>query len=372
MAAGSQPGIREVALQFPCRHERCGAQWLSDQAKLQSWNSLYKVVALIVFCVCLPFGLGCLKFAGTPAPDLFPPGRSTTAAGFNPPASSLLTGSRITSFAATINHTAFSTLVSGDGCGFFCVSSASGGKSTIGWSRQDRANEAAPGGKFSLQVLPGSGILASVCRCSLTTPSFALQPGKLSAECVPLKNGNTKTGVCPPDVAPIAQVAPSLCLDTGAPSMSSRTPTAQSVLEYLRNVIERCRLEHRSDLERHYQETWQVAINAIYGPLPPRIYPVGWGAYPPLQNKPVAVETATPRWREIFKARPLKRIIGRDGDHEILECGHRNWHIPSLDPNKIPKRRRCQECGKAILAAQDAKNPAQATARGKKSKAVSA
>lgn len=248
----------------------------------------------------------------------------------------------------------------------------------VSTGESDKDLPGGPAGKTSMQQTPGFPAgESSVITRSFFPPKTSithLQPQQIGALCVPPEGGTVKTGVCP-DAASFAQVAPSMCLDTELCSMSSRKfvsdPTPKSVLGYLRDQMERCRLERRPDLERVYEEAWQLATNKVYGPLPPRWNPdSNCGAYPPLRNRPVAVNNASPQWREEFKARPLRKIVARDGLDEVLECGHRQWHY-AFAGDRNPKRRRCLECGKAVLDKKQATG-IRAQGTGKKAKAVSA
>lgn len=124
---------------------------------------------------------------------------------------------------------------------------------------------------------------------------------------------------------------------------------AKDVLLYLREMIERCRLRHRPDLVDYYTDGWEMASDAIYGPLPERAASRGYYAQPTQKHTSEA-----PPWKQQMLAKPFRKIVARlsvveDGitfDYEQLECGHR---FPAgIDPPDSPqaKRRRCNECAR--------------------------
>jgi len=138
--------------------------------------------------------------------------------------------------------------------------------------------------------------------------------------------------------------------------------TPKSVLSYLRDMVERCHKAHRLDLETDYQDAWELAASAIYGPLPRRLQSL---AIPPTPGE-IIPRPLTPGQREAIQ-RPWRKIIARDGDDEILECGHRVWYAVQVPGSPAARRRRCKECA----AVEEAKKPAAAVSD-KKAKAVRA
>lgn len=133
---------------------------------------------------------------------------------------------------------------------------------------------------------------------------------------------------------------------------AEREATPHSVLAYLWSVVERCRRAHRSDLERDYYQAWAFYSDVVYGPLPPR--PQWQSVYTqwPAPTKP----TPSPRWKIEKYSNPLRRVVARDGEDEILECGHRHWWPENLS-EKPARRRRCAHCS-SLLATDSPKAPA--------------
>jgi hypothetical protein len=116
-------------------------------------------------------------------------------------------------------------------------------------------------------------------------------------------------------------------------------------------MIELCRLRHRHDLVSEYQEAWETAALAMYGKLPARperrIYQPATAAEQPKRQ--------STNFRAEMLSKPLKKIIGRIGDFELLECGHQIWQPKEfLFDDVNHRRRRCGECAKAK---QQAKKP---------------
>jgi hypothetical protein len=144
-----------------------------------------------------------------------------------------------------------------------------------------------------------------------------------------------------------------------SPMSRGKAPhTPRSVLDYLRDMAELCRMLHRPDLERHYRDAWEISAQALYGKLPPR-----------RPNQAVIFYEQKPRTKTVYQlesiASPLRKIIARDGDTEILECGHRSFrHVYSGESDSAPppKRRRCHDCR---IAATQKKQP---SSSGKKTK----
>ena len=127
-----------------------------------------------------------------------------------------------------------------------------------------------------------------------------------------------------------------------------RTPpqAPQHVLDYLRDMVELCRNEHRPDLEHEYAEAWSLAASKVFGPLPPR---------PPCKGHYVAAPAKLgppPKWKQELLAKPLRKIVRRftelDGtlrsEYEQLECGHRVMAGIAMPGDPPARRRRCSEC----------------------------
>ena len=129
--------------------------------------------------------------------------------------------------------------------------------------------------------------------------------------------------------------------------MPDRSDRAKAVLSYLERMVELCRRAHRPDLVTDYEDAWQTAAAAILGPLPKR--PDNRAIY----TGEIVPRPLTPGQRESL-ASPWRRIIARDGGMEILECGHRMFHI-EVPGSPTPKRRRCRDC---FLAEAQTKKPA--------------
>ena len=119
--------------------------------------------------------------------------------------------------------------------------------------------------------------------------------------------------------------------------MPDRSDRAKAVLSYLERMLELCRRAHRPDLVTEYEDAWETAATAILGPLPKR--PDNRAIHTPGEIVP---RPLTPGQRESL-ARPWRKIIARDGEMEILECGHRMLHV-EYPGSPIPKRRRCRDC----------------------------
>lgn len=137
-------------------------------------------------------------------------------------------------------------------------------------------------------------------------------------------------------------------------------PSYRSVLTYLADMIEYCRRLHRHELEAEYRDAWETAASSVYGPLPPRR--ISQQLYTPpcvLQVKEV------PRYRQLMLAKPLRKIVARTEEHEVLECGHMIWQPVSIPGAAIAKRRRCPDCAKE--AAANKKPPARARPEERKS-----
>ncbi len=131
--------------------------------------------------------------------------------------------------------------------------------------------------------------------------------------------------------------------------MDSGPRQYRRVLDYLNEMIQLCRSRHRLDLVIEYQEAWEEAALAIYGKLPARLERQTYQPSPQ-QTKPVKTASRV----EMF-SKPLRKIIGRMGEYELLECGHQIWQPQEfLFEGVNHKRRRCGECAKAK---QQAKKP---------------
>ncbi len=132
------------------------------------------------------------------------------------------------------------------------------------------------------------------------------------------------------------------------------------VLNYLNDMIEVCRRAHRPDLAGEYEDAWELAAGAIYGPLPARPKNrVFYAAAPKPAGPP-------PRWRTEMLAKPYRRISRRVDNYEVLECGHLVLAIADLPGAPPAKRRRCGQC-----AQTSAKKPI-ASIRPARGKAVTA
>lgn len=140
--------------------------------------------------------------------------------------------------------------------------------------------------------------------------------------------------------------------------MDSRPRQYRRVLSYLADMIELCRLRHRHDLVSEYQEAWETAALAMYGTLPARPERQTY------QPAPAAEQPKRPLtdFRAKMLSKPLKKIIARMGDYELLECGHQIWQPKEfLFDDVNHRRRRCGECAKSNQQAK--KPPSAATAR---------
>lgn len=146
----------------------------------------------------------------------------------------------------------------------------------------------------------------------------------------------------------------------------------RDVLNYLRDMMEYARMSHRHDLVEHYQESWLTVAEQVLGPLPARLPNHGFPAS--------SLSTGTsgqgkagegqnlrtpPKWRAEILSRPWRKIIARDGEMEILECGHRCYHT-EVPGSPDAKRRRCWDC------AAQARQKKPATSAAVKAKAVRA
>jgi len=125
------------------------------------------------------------------------------------------------------------------------------------------------------------------------------------------------------------------------------TTDAKKILAYLRDMIDLSRQLHRPDMVDLYCDAWEVAATQIYGALPPRKPNIGHYVAEP---KP----TTPPVWRHMMLAKPFRKIIARDGDTEILECGHRIWNFADIPGSPPAKRRRCGDCARANETRKDA------------------
>lgn len=143
------------------------------------------------------------------------------------------------------------------------------------------------------------------------------------------------------------------------------TLQSKRVLDYLRDMADMSRRLHRHDLATLYEDAWQIAAERIFGPLPAR-FPMK--AFPPLPPDVPRRDTAagmgkgspTPAWRLEILSRPWRKIVARDGDYEVLECGHRCYHT-EVPGSPAARRRRCRDCAREAAN----KKPVESAAKGR-------
>jgi len=126
----------------------------------------------------------------------------------------------------------------------------------------------------------------------------------------------------------------------------------KGVLDYVTEMIDLSRRLHRADLSDYYQDGWETAAIAIYGPLPQRKISASGTGYTPSTATPTKSQD-TPAWRRQMLANPWRQIIARDGDWEILSCGHRMYHT-EVPGSPDARRRRCHDCGREAAAKKPA------------------
>ncbi|HKW76859.1 MAG TPA: hypothetical protein VJN64_15115 [Terriglobales bacterium] len=161
---------------------------------------------------------------------------------------------------------------------------------------------------------------------------------------------------------------------------SEQLRRASGVLNYLRAMMDYCRLEHRHEIEREYEEAWSLAAQKLYGPLPDRWQMEIRRRTIPTQYCPEKPEPTAGQLRSW--ATPLRKVIrtitettqqGRSTHEDrylVLECGHR-VREPLLYPDAPePKRRRCKECRDQMEASK--KPAASVPASSEKRKSASA
>ena len=53
---------------------------------------------------------------------------------------------------------------------------------------------------------------------------------------------------------------------------------------------------------------------------------------------------------------PLRKVVGWDGEYEVLECGHKQRPVQDLAGPTNACRRRCKKCQHCAMNTQDSVN----------------
>jgi hypothetical protein len=157
-------------------------------------------------------------------------------------------------------------------------------------------------------------------------------------------------------------------------SSASSCPEAKRVLNYLREMIDFCRIDRHPEMQKEYEESWLTVAAKVYGPLPDRwrMATLKCQARKPTPPLCSPDEPLTDWQRETLEW-PRRKIIGgykkESGEKNlILECGHHCWtpHLRAKYP--AGETRPCDECYAEAKAPK--KKPASASSS--RAEAVSA
>lgn len=109
-------------------------------------------------------------------------------------------------------------------------------------------------------------------------------------------------------------------------SMSNR------VLKYLERMSRYCRMRHRQDLVKEYDEAWDIVAECTLGRLPARL--------PSSISFHYEAEVKAPTFYQLqSRQRPARKVIGKVDGYLLLECGHR-----TIDVGLGEKSKRCRDC----------------------------
>lgn len=139
------------------------------------------------------------------------------------------------------------------------------------------------------------------------------------------------------------------------------------VLNYLREMIDYCRLDRRPEMQLEYEEVWRVAASKIYGPLPDR-----WRMSMLRRETQLAPKPPTPppltEWQQEVLQWPMRKIVDHykkqvGGKFLVLECGHHQFATRLKSKYGPEEKARCSDCYKAeqALAKVPRKNPSSAS-----------